>query len=236
MTAGVLYLIPVPLGNLPPEAVLPPAVLQRVLALDCFVAENAKSARAFLKAAGVRRPLAEIAISEIDTETTSEAVESLLQPLQSGRDVGLISEAGCPGIADPGAALVLAAHRQGIHVHPMVGPSSLLLSVMAAGLNGQSFAFCGYLPVKEAERAKRIQELEETSRKLRQTQLFIETPFRNQAMFATLLKTCRPGTLLSVARELTLPDEWIMTRPVAEWSKQPAPDLERRPTVFLLLA
>jgi 16S rRNA (cytidine1402-2'-O)-methyltransferase len=233
---GTLYLIPVPLGDVAPAQVLPAGVIERVLALDCLVAENAKSARAFLKAAGVIRPLAEIAISEINADTAPGAIDAMLQPLLSGRDVGLLSEAGCPGVADPGAALVLAAHRHGIRVHPLVGPSSLLLAVMAAGLNGQNFAFCGYLPVKEAARAKRIRELEDQSRQQRQTQIFIETPFRNQALFATLLQTCRAATLLTIARELTLEGEWIATKPVSGWREQPAPDLARRPTVFLLLA
>jgi 16S rRNA (cytidine1402-2'-O)-methyltransferase len=233
---GGLYLIPVPLGEVAPAQVLPANVLERVLALDCFIAENAKSARAFLKASGVSRPLAEIEIVEISADTAPESIEAMLKPMLAGRDAGLISEAGCPGVADPGGALVLAAHRHAIRVHPMVGPSSLLLSLMAAGLNGQNFAFCGYLPVKEAERAKRIQELEEHSRRLRQTQIFIETPFRNDALFATLVKVCRATTLLTVARELTLSNESIATRPVSEWRTQAAPDLARRPTVFLLLA
>jgi 16S rRNA (cytidine1402-2'-O)-methyltransferase len=233
---GVLYLIPVPLGDIAPAQVLPSGVIERVLALDCLVAENAKSARAFLKVAGVVRPLAEIAIGEINTDTAPGAIEAMLKPLLCGRDVGLLSEAGCPGVADPGAALVLAAHRHGIRVSPLVGPSSLLLAVMAAGLNGQNFAFCGYLPVKEAARAKRIRELEEQSRQLRQTQIFIETPFRNQALFATLLQACRAATLLTIARELTLEGEWIATKPVSAWREQPAPDLARKPTVFLLLA
>lgn len=233
---GTLYLIPVPLGEVAPERVLPSAVLERVRALDCFVAENAKSARAFLKAAGTQRPLTEIQITEINTDTAPDSVQAMLQPLLAGRDAGLISEAGCPGVADPGAVLVLAAHRVGLRVHPLVGPSSLLLAIMAAGLNGQSFAFCGYLPVKETERSKRIRELEDHSRRLRQTQIFIETPYRNQALFTALTQVCRAETLLTIARELTLDEEWIATRPIGEWRAAPAPDLARRPTVFLLQA
>jgi 16S rRNA (cytidine1402-2'-O)-methyltransferase len=233
--SGCLYLIPVPLGDIAPTAVLPAAVLERAALLDCYVVEKAKSARAFLKAAGVRRPLAEIEIHEIGADTTAAEIEVLMSPLLAGRDVGVLSEAGCPGIADPGAALVLAAHRNGIRVQPMVGPSSVLLGLMAAGLNGQSFAFCGYLPIAAAERKRRIQELEEHSRRTRQTQIFIETPFRNAALFAALLEDCRATTLLSVACELTLPGEAIATRPVGEWRKSAAPELARRPAIFLLL-
>ena len=229
-------MIPVPLGDVAPALVLSANVLERVHALDCFVAENAKSARAFLKAVGISRPLVEVEIIEIDVHTAPDIIEAMLAPVLSGRDLGLLSEAGCPGVADPGAALVLAAHRHGIRVHPLVGPSSLLLGIMGAGLNGQSFAFCGYLPIPEAERAKRVRELEEQSRRMRQTQIFIETPFRNQALFGTLVKTCRTATLLSVARELTLRGEWIATKTIAEWRKQVAPDLARKPAVFLLLA
>jgi 16S rRNA (cytidine1402-2'-O)-methyltransferase len=231
---GSLYLLPVPLGDVAPARVLPSEVIERVLVLDAFIAENAKSARAFLKSAGVMRPLTEITIDEIDSETPAARIETLLAPLLAGRDLGLLSEAGCPGVADPGAGLVRAAHRHGIVVHPMVGPSSLLLGLMASGLNGQSFAFCGYLPVKENERTQRIRELETHSRHLYQTQIFIETPYRNAAMFAALLQVCSPATMLTVARELTLAQEWIGTRTIAEWRSQPAPDLARRPTVFLL--
>jgi 16S rRNA (cytidine1402-2'-O)-methyltransferase len=233
--SGCLYLIPVPLGDIAPSAVLPAAVLERATLLDCYVVEKAKSARAFLKAVGVHRPLAEIEVHEISAETTAAEIESLLSPLLAGRDVGVLSEAGCPGVADPGAALVLAAHRKGIRVQPMVGPSSVLLGLMAAGLNGQNFAFCGYLPIAAAERKRRIRDLEEYSRRMRQTQIFIETPFRNVALFAALLEDCRASTLLSIACELTLPGESIATKPVGEWRKSAAPGLARRATIFLLL-
>lgn len=232
---GALYLIPVPLGNVQASRVLPVEVIARVQSLDYFIAENAKSARAFLKAAGTRKPLPAIEIREIDASTAPGEFDTWLMPLLQGRDAGLISEAGCPGIADPGAALVLAAHRHGIRVVPMVGPSSLLLGLMASGLNGQSFAFCGYLPVREPQRGKRIREIEDTSRRFAQTQIFIETPYRNQALFACLLQTCKAGTLLTVARELTLEGEWIATKSIAEWRKAPAPELAKRPAVFLLL-
>jgi 16S rRNA (cytidine1402-2'-O)-methyltransferase len=233
---GTLFLIPVPLGDVTPSAVLPASVIERAAALDCYVAEKAKSARAFLKTAGIKRPLTEIIIHEINGETQPAEIETMLAPLLAGRDLGLLSEAGCPGVADPGAALVLAAHRHGIRVRPLIGPSSLLLGLMAAGLNGQSFAFCGYLPIPAAERGKRIRELEEHSRRQKQTQIFIETPFRNESLFGSLMATCLPATQLCIARELTLEGEWIATRSIAEWRKAPAPDLARRPAVFLILA
>jgi 16S rRNA (cytidine1402-2'-O)-methyltransferase len=235
MATGTLYLIPVPLGDTAPARALPAPVIETAIQLDCYVAEDAKSARAFLKAAGIKRPLLEIGIREIKASSTTVEIELLLSPLLAGRDVGLLSEAGCPGVADPGAALVRAAHCRRIRVVPLVGPSSLLLALMASGLNGQSFTFCGYLPIREGERAQRVRELEDISRRSGQTQIFIETPFRNQQLFATLIRICRPDTRLALARELTLAGEWIATRTVQEWRLEETPDLARRPTVFLLL-
>jgi 16S rRNA (cytidine1402-2'-O)-methyltransferase len=235
MAPGTLYLVPVPLGDTAPARVLPAPVIETAIQLDCYVAEDAKSARAFLKAAGIKRPLLEIGIREIKASATTAEIDELISPLLAGRDVGLLSEAGCPGVADPGAALVRAAHCRGIRVIPLVGPSSVLLALMASGLNGQSFAFCGYLPIREGERARRVQELEEISRRSGQTQIFIETPFRNQQLFATLVRICRPDTRLTVARELTLDGEWIATRTVQKWRLEETRDLARRPTVFLLL-
>jgi 16S rRNA (cytidine1402-2'-O)-methyltransferase len=235
MATGTLYLIPVPLGGNPPALVLPAPVIETALRLDCYVAEDPKSARAFLKAAGLKRPLREIGIREIKAAATNDEIESLLSPLLAGRDVGLVSEAGCPGVADPGATLVRAAHGRRIRVVPLVGPSSVLLALMASGLNGQSFAFCGYLPIREVDRAQRVRELEDISRRSGQTQIFIETPFRNQQLFATLVRICRPETHLAVACELTLDGEWVATRTVQGWRLEDTPDLDRRPTVFLLL-
>lgn len=236
MSAGTLFLIPTPLGDAPMEALLPAQVLATVLRLDCYVAENAKTARAFLKAAGVARPLAEIEIRELNEHTPEEAVGALLSPLKAGRDVGLVSEAGAPGVADPGALLVRAAHAQGIRVRPLVGPSSILLALMASGLDGQRFAFHGYLPVDAGERARRLKELEAHSRRERMTQLFIETPYRNAAMFEALLASLAPQTRLCVARELATEGEWIATDTIARWKSRPRPDLAKRPAVFLFLA
>jgi 16S rRNA (cytidine1402-2'-O)-methyltransferase len=233
---GTLYLIPVPLGPNTPAEVLPAPVLERTRQLSHFVAEHAKSARAFLKAANHPIPLQQIAISELNEHTREADVAALLAPLHAGHDVGLISEAGCPAVADPGANLVAQAQKDGIRVVPMVGPSSLLLALMASGLSGQNFAFHGYLPAKEDERKKRLKELETESRKHRQTQLFIETPYRNRQMLETLLGNCAPQTRLCVATDLSLPSESVTTLPISAWRKKEAPDFDRRPTVFLLLA
>lgn len=236
MSLGTLYLIPVPLGATPPDTVLAAPVLHCIRPLSHFVVENAKSARAFLKAVGTEQPLQALQLEELNEHTPDSELARLLAPLKAGEDVGLISEAGCPAVADPGANLVALAQKEGIRVVPLVGPSSLLLALMASGLNGQRFAFHGYLPAKEVERQKALRELEAESRKQGQTQLFIETPYRNQQMFAALLSTCQPATRITVATDLTLPSESVLTKTVAEWKKLPPPEIDRRPTVFLLLA
>lgn len=236
MTTGTLYLIPVPLGATPPEAVLPAPVLERIRPLTHFVVENAKSARRFLKAVASEHALQTLNLRELNVHTPRTELSALLAPLKEGHDVGLLSEAGCPAVADPGADLVALAHQSGIRVMPLVGPSSLLLALMASGLNGQRFAFIGYLPTKDAERQKALHELEAESRKFRQTQLFIETPYRNQPLLEAILRTCQASTRLTLATNLSLPDESVLTRTVAEWKKATPPDIDRRPTVFLLLA
>jgi len=236
VSTGTLYLIPVPLGTNAPAAVLPAPVLERTQALAHFVAEHAKSARAFLKAADHPLPLQQIAISELNEHTRSDELVALLDPLRAGHDLGLVSEAGCPAVADPGANLVALAQREGFRVVPLVGPSSILLGLMASGLSGQNFAFHGYLPAKEDERKKRLQTLEAESRKLSRTQIFIETPYRNRQMLETLLAACAPQTRLCIATDLTLADETVATRTIAEWKRQAPPDFDRKPTVFLLLA
>ena len=233
---GTLYLIPVPLGPSAPQDSLHPGVLATLRPLRHFVVEQAKTARAFLKAAGTDLPLQELELEELNEHTRSEALARLLEPLRAGHDVGLLSEAGCPAVADPGADLVALAQREGIRVVPLIGPSSLLLALMASGLNGQRFAFQGYLPAKDTERSKALRDLEAESRKRHQTQLFIETPYRNRAMFDALLQHCQPGTRLCVATDLTLPGEMVRTQTISQWKKQTPPEIERRPTVFLLLA
>jgi 16S rRNA (cytidine1402-2'-O)-methyltransferase len=228
---GTLYLIPVDLGGGDAQAVLAATTLEVARRLDVFIAENAKSARRFLKEAGHPRPLPEIHIGELDPDGGGEAVTAALARLAAGEDCGLLSEAGCPGVADPGSLLVRAAHEAGVRVVPLVGPSSILLALMAAGMDGQHFAFHGYLPVDARERARSVKELE--SRSHSATQIFIETPYRGAAMLATLLEACRPDTLLCIAADLTLPGEQLETRPIAAWKKAP-PELSRRRVVFLL--
>ena len=228
----ILYAIPTPLGGAP-QPVLSEATLKIVSGLSDFVAENAKSARAFLSAAGCKPR--EVSIVELSEHTPPGQVSSLLAPLREGRDLGLLSEAGCPAIADPGAALVEAAHREGFRVMPLVGPSSISLALMASGLEGQRFAFCGYLPRDAGERARRIRELESRSRKENETEIFIETPYRNEALLAALLETCAPATRLCVAADLTLATESIRVRTIGDWRRSPS-GVGRRPAVFLLLA
>jgi 16S rRNA (cytidine1402-2'-O)-methyltransferase len=235
MAAGTLYLIPTTLGESALAAVIPQEVQQRVRTLDYFVAENPKTARAYLKQTGMPRPLQELHIATLNGHTPDEAIAELAAPLLAGHDVGVMSEAGCPGVADPGAKLVLYAQRRAIRVVPLVGPSSILLALMASGLNGQSFAFHGYLPVADVEREKALRELESQSRRLNQTQIFIETPYRNQKLMQSILARCAGTTLLCVAIEISLAGEDIRTMTVVEWKKNP-PRLERRPALFLLLA
>jgi 16S rRNA (cytidine1402-2'-O)-methyltransferase len=236
MNKGKLYLIPVPLGQSAVEAVLPQPVRDRAKQLTHFVAENAKSARAFLKSLPSDTPLQQIEIHELSEHTPPAALPALLAPLLAGTDVGLISEAGCPAVADPGANLVALAQREGIRVIPMVGPSSILLALMGSGLSGQNFAFHGYLPVKEDERQKRLRELEKDSRQEKRTQIFIETPYRNRQMLETLIKTCAPDTRICVATDLTLDKERVTTHTSAEWRRVALPEIDRCPTVFLLQA
>ena len=212
--AGTLYLIPVPLGPTAPQESLPANVLAAIRPLAHFVVEQAKTARAFLKAAGTDLPLQELQLQELNEHTKANELGRLLEPLRAGHDVGLLSEAGCPAVADPGANLVALAQQEGIRVVPLIGPSSLLLALMASGLNGQRFAFQGYLPAKEADRTKVLRELEGESKKRQQTQIFIETPYRNRAMFDAILQTCQPMTRLTVATDLTLPGESVLTRTI----------------------
>lgn len=234
---GTLFLLPVALGEGGITARTHPA---DVVAIACglrhFVVENAKSARAELKRLGHPVPLRELSIEVLPETPAAGDLERLLLPVRGGQDIGLLSEAGCPAVADPGALLVRQAHRGGIAVRPLVGPSSLLLALMASGLDGQRFAFHGYLPAREPDRSRRIGELERESGRQTQTQIFIETPYRNSALFRSLIDTCRTATQLCLATDLTLPSEKITTRTIADWKGQPPPNIDRRPTVFLLLA
>ncbi|WP_020205100.1 MULTISPECIES: SAM-dependent methyltransferase [Cupriavidus] len=241
--SGILYLIPNTLGKRDESDPLPdviPAGVQQIAArLDYLVAENAKTARAFLKKLGetcpLARPVQQIEIRELNVNTRDDALAALLAPIRAGRDGGLLSEAGVPAVADPGANLVRLAHARGVRVRPLVGPSSILLAVMGSGLNGQSFAFNGYLPVDAGERAQRLRELEQLSRKAHQTQVWIETPYRNGQLLEALRQHCAGTTMLSIAVDLTLPGETIVTLPIAEWRPERLA-LHKRPAIFSLLA
>lgn len=234
---GTLYLIPCTLGDDTQTAqVIPAHVINIARQLDYFVVEQAKTARQFLSALKPLKPIQELNFSELNQHTPAQELANLLLPLLAGHDLGIISEAGCPGIADPGADLVNLAHQRGIRVVPLVGPSSILLALMASGLNGQCFAFQGYLPIDELARKKTLSSLEAESAQRRQTQLFIETPYRNDKLFAALLAQCLPQTLLCVATDLTLCSESIQTLSIAQWRKITTPNLNKRPSLFLLLA
>jgi 16S rRNA (cytidine1402-2'-O)-methyltransferase len=227
--------VPTLLGASRMDQALPREVQARIHALPTFVAESAKTARHFLKSIGYPRPLTQTPIEELNEHTPAAHVPQLLQPVRQGLDLGLLSEAGCPAVADPGAALVALAHAEGVRVVPLVGPSSLLLALMASGLNGQQFCFHGYLPVERAARAESIRRLERESAAQSATQLIIETPYRSQRLLEALLDTCRTETLLCIAADLTLATEYVRTMRIANWRSQQC-SLDKRPAVFLLQA
>ena len=231
---GRLYIIPNTLGLVPATNVLPLETIAIARRLRHFVAETPKVARQFLKSIEPLSPLQSIAIAELSEHTRPGQVAALLAPALEGNDLGLVSDAGCPGIADPGAWLVAAAHRAGIHVTPLAGPSAILLALMASGLNGQAFAFHGYLPAKADARLNAIKGLDEAVARTGATQVFIETPYRNDAMLESLLAACRPATQLCVAVDLTLPSELVISATVAAWRKKVRQPLAKRPAVFLL--
>ncbi len=232
---GKLYLIPTPLGDYPPEQVLPSSVLSLLPTLHVFVVEEVRTARRFLSAAGLKGHIGELEFHQLNEHTSPSDVPSLLELFSGGTDVGLLSEAGLPAVADPGALLVEQCHRVGIEVVPLSGPSSLMMALMSSGLNGQSFAFRGYLSAKSEERKNEIRSLEKTSAQLSQTQILIETPYRNDALLQDILQVCRPSTRVCIAADITLPSSFIRTRMVGEWKKNP-PTIGKRPCVFLLLA
>ena len=238
-TRGTLYLIPVALGEATPWSTFLPTQAQAIAAgLRRFVVETARAARAHLKQLDYPHPLRETDIQELpaDGPGAAAALDALLAPALAGEDIGLMSDAGCPAVADPGARLVARAHALGIRVAPLVGPSSILLGLMGSGLNGQSFAFHGYLPVAEGERDAALRALEDESRKLGRTQIFIETPYRNERMLDALLKLLKPDTRLCIACDLNTANETLLTRSVRDWRKAERPALARRPALFLLLA
>ncbi len=232
---GTLYLIPCPIADGDPAGVLPAANRRVIDSLDYFIVENTRSARRFLSKAGIARPIDTLEFRELNEHTVAgREVEELVRPIAEGRSAGVISEAGVPGVADPGALVVEACHRRGIRVVPLVGPSSIILAMMASGLNGQSFAFNGYLPVKPPERTRAIRFFERRARTEGQAQLFIEAPYRNMKLLDELLAVCAPETRLTIAADITSPAEFIRTLAVREWRAAARPDLNRRPTLFIL--
>lgn len=213
---------------------LPPEVIATAQKLEHFVVETEKPARQFLSAIKTIKPVRELSLSLLNEHTQDKELNALLTPIFAGHDVGLMSDAGCPGVADPGAKLVELAHKKGIKVVPLVGPSSILLSLMASGLNGQSFAFLGYLPVDKAARIAKLKEIEKRSLTHKETQIFIETPYRNTQMLEAILSTCNANTHLCIACHVSLPDEMIVTKRISEWKQSALPDLNKKPTVFLM--
>lgn len=235
MKPGILYLIPAPLGESDISWVVPDAVKKLVANLDQFIVEHPKTARQFLCGIGPRLPLQQIRMDVLDEHTRHADLARLLAPLLEGRSLGLLSEAGCPAVADPGANLVRLAHRNNIRVVPLVGPSSILLALMASGLNGERFAFHGYLPAKPRPRETKLAELEKDSAARGETQIFIETPYRNQKLLESILRSCREDSALCVATDVTMESESIATRAISEWKKA-IPAIDKRPTIFLLQA
>ncbi|RDK86846.1 SAM-dependent methyltransferase [Marinirhabdus gelatinilytica] len=230
---GNLYLIPCTLGDTPPLEVLPLLVKKAIEEIDHYIVEHEKTARRFIKGIHPRKSQPSLHFSQINKFTDESEIPSMLSPCHEGFDVGVLSDAGCPGVADPGALAVEAAHRQGIRVVPLVGPSSILLALMASGFNGQNFAFNGYLPIDKRERRQELKRLERLSAEIGQSQLFIETPYRNNQMLESLVSTVTPDTQICVACDITLPTEYIRTMPASNWAKTKV-DLNKRPTIFII--
>lgn len=232
---GKLYLIPSPLGENDPVEVIPAPTLELLHHIDTYVVEEVRTARRYLSKAGLKGHIADIEFHELNEHTDPQEVEEFASLFENGRDIGLITEAGLPAVADPGSALVALCHRHGIEVVPQVGPSSLMLALMGSGMNGQSFTFNGYLPAKTEERRNAIKGIEKTSMIHKQTQIFIETPYRNDALFTDLLQVCQPSTRICIAADITMPDAYIKTKKVSEWRKENI-TIGKRPCVFLILA
>lgn len=235
MKKGKIYLIPTPIGDTAVYDVMP-AVNQGIIqAIDYFVVENLRSARRFLSAAGVGKPIDSLTFVELSEHTQSSDLDMIIKPVLDGADAGIISEAGLPAIADPGADLVALAHRLGVEVVPLVGPSSIIMALMASGMNGQSFAFNGYLPVKQPDRSKAIKHFERRAMTENQSQIFIEAPYRNQKLYEDFLSSCAAETLLTVATDISQPNAYIKTKRISDWKKQTPPDINKRPTVFVMM-
>lgn len=233
MEKGVLFLIPVPLAENAAHKSFTAYNIDVINSINTYIVENEKTARKFLKEAGIKIPQSELVIHDYGKHKRGNSMVPFFKELMTGKDVGLMSEAGCPGVADPGAEVVAEAHKRGIKVVPLSGPNSILLALMASGFNGQSFTFHGYIPIDKVERGKRIKELEQLAEKNRQTQIFIETPFRNNHLFDDILKNTAAQTLLCVASNLTAEDEFVKTQTIGQW-KQEKIDLHKKPTIFLI--
>ncbi len=231
---GILYLIPTTLGETAETAeVIPTKINLLINTIDEYIVENEKTARHYLKKLGIKKPLQEIVLHALNQHTATIEISGYLKSINEGKSIGVISEAGCPGVADPGSEVVRLAHLNNIQVIPLVGPSSILLALMASGFNGQSFAFNGYLPKERGDRIKKIKELEKLVYNKSQTQLFIETPYRNMHLLEDILSNCDAKTRLCIACDITLPTEYIKTKSIGEWKKQ-IPDIAKRPTLFLI--
>lgn len=235
ISSGKLFLIPTTLGDNEPLEVLPISIKKTIESVDHYIVENEKTARHFIKKISSKKQQSSLQIYLLNKFTEPDVLPTFLEPCLEGKNVGIISEAGCPGIADPGADIVAIAHRKGIRVVPLVGPSSILLALMASGLNGQNFAFNGYLPIEASDRRSAIKRLERLSRENNQAQLFIETPYRNDKLYKELVKTLAPNTKLCVASEITLTSEFIATKTANEW-KNISLDLHKKPTIFIIQA
>ena len=229
---GILFLIPNTLGENAPDEVIPQKVIETAKRLRHFIVEDVRTARRYLRRIDRTFPIDDSQFFELNQHTDRSKIEPYIKPLLDGNDMGIISEAGCPAVADPGADIVALAHRKGIRVVPLVGPSSILLAQMASGFNGQSFAFVGYLPIEAAERQKRLRKLEHRAKEENQTQLFIETPYRNMKLFDELTATLKGDTRLCIACDITLESEYIETRTIGEWKQKKPQDLNKRPTIF----
>ena len=234
MAYGKIYMLPCPISEGNPYDVLPEGNRAVMAGLDYFIVENVRTARRFLSAAKIGRPIEELEFAECNEHTTAMEIEPLLRPVLEGRSAGIISEAGLPGVADPGADVVALAQAKGIEIVPLVGPSSLLMALMASGQNGQSFAFNGYLPIKPAERSKALRHFERRAHTEGQSQIFIEAPYRNEKLLGDMLSTLMPTTRVTVAVDITSPTQFIRTLSVAEWRKMPAPEMHKRPTIFII--
>ena len=230
---ATLYLIPTTLGESEAKNLIPKYVIDILNNIEFLIVENIRTTRRYLVSLGLKERIDKIEFFVLNKHTKAEELSDFLQPIFNGKDVGIISEAGCPGIADPGASVVEIAHKKGIKVVPMIGPSSILLALIASGMNGQSFSFSGYLPVKKPERIKKLKMLENRSFQEKQSQIFMETPFRNMEMLNDILKTCNPNTMLSIAADISLKSEFIQTKKISDW-KLKLPDLHKRPTIFIL--